>query len=63
MVDRDSGQWEARRRSMSGDFDVRTASQAIDLIVETGLRGTQTVSDGLVDVCFLFTRGGLRAVS
>lgn len=58
-----SGSYEVRRRRVSGAFDVAGAHRALELLAENSLYGSIVVSDGLVDVCFFFTRGGLRVVT
>lgn len=58
-----SGIHEVRRKRMSGAFDPPSAARALEVIQEKNLHGTLVVSDGLADVSFLFTRGGLRVLS
>lgn len=58
-----SGSFEVRRRRVSGAFDVAGAHRALELLAENSLYGSIVVSDGLCDVCFFFTRGGLRVVT
>ncbi|MEZ6189197.1 MAG: PEGA domain-containing protein [Planctomycetota bacterium] len=58
-----SGSLAVRRVRQSGDFDVGTAHNALELLGENNLYGFLVVSDGLRDVCFFFTRGGLRVVA
>ncbi|MGE0710124.1 MAG: tetratricopeptide repeat protein [Planctomycetota bacterium] len=48
---------------MSGDFDVAGATQALELLEEEKLYGSLTISDGMLDLCCFFTRGGLRVIS
>ncbi len=57
-----SGVFERKKR-MSGPLDVAAATRALELLVEHNLYGSLVVSDGLADLCFFFTRGGLRVVS
>ena len=48
---------------MGGTFDVAGATRALELLEEEKLYGSLTISDGLVDLCCFFTRGGLRVIS
>lgn len=52
-----------KKRTMGGEFDVAGATRAIELLEEEKLYGSLTVSDGLLDLCCFFTRGGLRVIS
>ena len=52
-----------KKRTMGGTFDVAGATQALELLEEEKLYGSLTVSDGLIDLCCFFTRGGLRVIS
>ena len=56
----ETGRLEPRRRTLGGEFDLQSSGRAIELIEEVSLHGSITISDGLVDVCFMFTRGGLQ---
>lgn len=58
-----SGSHEVRRKRLSGAFDPGSAARALELIQEKSLHGSLVVTDGLVDISFLFTRGGLRVLS
>ncbi len=58
-----SGTQDVRRKRLSGAFEPGSAARALELIQERKLHGSLVVSDGLVDISFLFTRGGLRVLS
>lgn len=58
-----SGSHELRRKRLSGVFDAGSAARCLELIQGKNLHGTIVVSDGLSDLSFLFTRGGLRVLS
>lgn len=58
-----SGAFEVRRRRVSGVFDVAGAHRALELLADNSLYGSIVISDGLVDCCFFFTRGGLRVIT
>ena len=58
-----SGSYAVKRIRQSGTYDVGTAHSALELLGENNLYGFLVVSDGLRDVCFFFTRGGLRVVA
>ena len=58
-----SGSFEVKRRRIMGAFDAPGAHRALELLAENSLYGSIVVSDGLADVCFFFTRGGLRVIA
>src|SRR5262245_53513793 len=58
-----SGAFEVKRRRIMGAFDAAGAHRALELLSENSLYGSIVVSDGLTDVCFFFTRGGLRVIA
>ncbi|MBX3472037.1 MAG: PEGA domain-containing protein [Planctomycetes bacterium] len=58
-----SGAHEVRRKRLSGVFDAASAARALELLQERQLHGSIVISDGLCDVSFFFTRGGLRVLA
>ncbi|MCO5169918.1 MAG: hypothetical protein M9894_26570 [Planctomycetes bacterium] len=58
-----SGAHETRRKRLSGVFDAASAARAVEFLQERQLHGSIVVSDGLCDVSFFFTRGGLRVLA
>lgn len=58
-----SGSHEVKRKRVMGPFDAASATRAIELLLEKSLHGSIVVSDGKSDLCFFFTRGGLRVIA
>ncbi len=65
MAGSESGRFSGaeRRQVLSGGFDVGEAGRALSFLAGKKLYGSLTVSDGLKDVSFFFTRGGLRVIT
>lgn len=58
-----SGSHEVKRKRVMGPFDAASATRSIELLLEKSLHGSIVVSDGKSDLCFFFTRGGLRVIA
>src|SRR5687767_3401988 len=58
-----SGTQEVRRKRITGVFDAAAAARTLELLVEKSRHGSIVISDGLADVSFFFTRGGLRVLA
>lgn len=58
-----SGTHDVKRKRVMGPFDAASATRAIELLLEKSLHGSIVVSDGKSDLCFFFTRGGLRVIA
>lgn len=59
----DSGIQEARRKRLSGALDAASAQRVLEMLQDKSLYGSFIVSDGVSDVSFFFTRGGLRVLA